>query len=118
MAEAPDLATPFQNDSERGRYLLDLLQLTTQLEQWRDWALNPDALSPRHRAVLATSMAPGDSPELKLAGWADLFDDELRAVSDARNRAVHGIRIGDRELRGAVWLARNLLALVESADAA
>jgi hypothetical protein len=55
---------------------------------------------------------------LKLAGWADLFDDELRAVSDARNRAVHGIRIGDRELRGAVWLARNLLALVESADAA
>jgi len=44
MAETPDLAVPFQNDSERGRYLVDLLQLTTQLEQWRDWALNPDAL--------------------------------------------------------------------------
>ena len=117
MAEAPDLTAPFENDRERGTYLADLLYLTTQLDQWRAWAMNPDARSVQQRDTLSTTLA-GDNPELSLERWANLFDDELRAVSDARNRAVHGIRLGDRELRGAVWLARHLLELVESAHAA
>jgi hypothetical protein len=118
MAEAPDLTVPFENDRERGVFLADLLYLTTQLDQWRDWSLNIEALSPGQRAQLASAVGPGDTPDLKLQRWITLFDDELRAVSDARNRAVHGIRLSDRELRGAVWLARHLLELVEPADAA
>jgi hypothetical protein len=53
MAEAPDLTVPFENDRERGVFLADLLYLTTQLDQWRDWALNIEARRPP--SVVATS---------------------------------------------------------------
>jgi hypothetical protein len=113
MAELQSIAAPFENDSERSACLVELLHLSAQLERWRELAISPEALPSDRRTDLASAAVPGDDPVLKLTRWVSLFDDELRAVFDARNRAIHGIRLGDRELRGATWLARHLLELIE-----
>lgn len=117
MLEPPGLRTPYANDSERGAALAELLGACMAIEQWLRVAAERK-LTPDRSATLSKSLQPGDTPELKLERWSALFDEELRAVIDARNRAIHGVRLGDAELRGAVWLARHLLRLLDPAQAA
>jgi hypothetical protein len=118
MVEPPDLHVPFGSDSERAAELARLLNLCSELERWLNLAAGPIVLSEERRAVLVASLAPGDTPESKLSRWATLFEDELRVVFDSRSRAVHGIRLGDPELRGTTWLADHLLQLIGPATAA
>jgi hypothetical protein len=113
MVESPDLSTPFANDSERALYLAELLELSAELERWNGLAASYGILSAeQRREVLVGTAIPGDDAGKKLKRWSTLFDEEIQAVLDARNRAVHGVRLGDPELRGATWLAHHLLDLV------
>lgn len=112
MVEPPDLKTPFENDSERAIALAELLQACAALERWIYLAANPERMTDEQRSEIGPLLDPDDLPEDKLRRWGSIFDQELRAVIDARNRAVHGLRLGDTELRGATWLAKRLLDLV------
>jgi hypothetical protein len=104
MAESPDLEVPFTNDSERAAFIAELLSLSARLQLWRDQATN---LAPVTEETQKKS-------DLRPSEWADIFETELEALFAARDRVVHGIRLSDRELRGAVWLAQQLVELLES----
>ena len=114
MFEQPDLSKPYSNEAERAAALSVLLRLSLELEQWLDAAAYPGGMSPARRATLSFPIIEGDNPESRISRWANLFDDELRVVLDSRNRVVHGLRLNDKEIRGAVWLAGQLLRLVDS----
>ena len=118
MVEPPDLKTPFRNDTERSLELAALLETSVTIEQWLHLSANPKSIPADLRELLAGSVQSGDSVELRLRRWANVYSEELRAVLDARNRAVHGIRLTDAELRGATWVARYLLRLLEPQNAA
>lgn len=118
LTDPPDLAARFADDSERGRALADVLHASNEIETWLQYAADPTSLPADARASLEADLAAGDAPELKLQRWRSLFADEIRAVLDARNRIVHGIRLTDAEIRGASWLARRLLLLIGSPAAA
>jgi hypothetical protein len=118
MLEEPSLDLPFVDERERGLAFAQLLSACVELEKWQELALNPKSLSSDQRHALIGSLEAGDTVELKLRRWASLFDDELRAVFESRNRVVHGLRLGDKELRGAVWLAQHLLSLIHPVNAA
>jgi hypothetical protein len=116
MVEPPDLERPFAGDSERAVTLAELLRACVELEKWINLSADPARLTPEQKGSINTSANSNVSPEQGLQRWETVFDDELRAVIDARNRAIHGIRLGDAELRGASWLARGLLALLTSVE--
>lgn len=112
MLEDPALELPYADESDRGRALAELLSACADLEEWRSAAQHPITLGSAQRDALAVGLVGGDSVEMKLQRWVSLFEDEISAVLETRNRVVHGLRLSDKELRGAVWLARHLLGLV------
>jgi hypothetical protein len=118
MVEPPDLQAPFRNDTERSLELAALLKSSVALERWLQLSADPMSIPGDLRGLLEDSIQGGDTVELRLRRWANVYSEELRAVLDARNRAVHGIRLTDTELRGAAWLARYLLGLLEPQNAA
>jgi hypothetical protein len=118
VLEEPYLGLPFVDERQRGLALAQLLSACVELEKWQEPALNPNSLSSDQRHALISTLDAGDTVESKLRRWASLFDDELRAVFESRNRVVHGLRPGGKELRGAVWLAQNLLSLIHPVNAA
>lgn len=117
MLEPPNLDSPFQDESERASVMATFLTACVQLEEWKDLAQGLSAISAHQREVLQRSLEKGDFPEQKLQRWATLFDDEIEAAFASRNRIAHGIKINDRELRGAHWLALHLLELITSSKA-
>jgi hypothetical protein len=118
MFDPPDLDLPFNDDRERATVLARFLGLCIELESWHEYAMIPELLTPARRRVVKASTQLGDTPEQILARWIANFRDELEAAFDSRNRVVHGLRLSDRELRGAEWLARQLLQLIEHPTAA
>lgn len=99
MLESPDLDQAFGGERERTRVIAQFLSACVELEDWK-------------HLVGAAIPPPGDTTESRRRRFLALFDEELTAVFDARNRVVHGLRLSDRELRGAVWLAQRLLAVI------
>jgi hypothetical protein len=118
VLDKPHLDLPFADERERGLALAQLLNACVELERWEELVLDPAGLSLDERHALSDSLDVGDTVESKLRRWASLFGDELRAVLESRNRVVHGVRLGDPELRGAVWLAQGLLGLLHPIGAA
>jgi hypothetical protein len=115
MAESPDLEVPFTNDSERAGYIAELLSLSARLQLWRDQATHMAPPTEEARtARRGVRPEPRHRHDLAPNEWANLFETELDALFAARDRVVHGMRLGDRELRGAVWLAEQLVELLES----
>lgn len=117
MLEPPDLDLTFGNESERGVALAEFLVACVALEEWRSLARSHQPV-PQDQLARLRSAEPGESSEAKLRRWAALFDDELTAVFESRNRVAHGLRMSDGELRGAHWLASHLLQLVQPAAVA
>jgi len=112
VLEPPDLKRVFGSERERGRALAEFLLACLALDDWQTVAFSRRPL-PQDRRALLQSAEPGDSPELKLGRWVALYEDELIAVFESRNRIEHGLRISDGELRGAHWLATHLLELLQ-----
>jgi hypothetical protein len=116
--EPPELDRPFTTERERTEALSTFLDACIALQTWLDTARANVSMSPDQRQILSMRLESGDSPEQKLGRWANLFDDELKATLDVRNRIVHGMAVPDRDLRGCTWLARRLLSYLEPATAA
>lgn len=117
MLEPPDLSRPFVGDQDRAEALVGLLRACEDLRRWIVLA-DVDHLPEEAVDDLSVRVQPEESSEMMLARWRSLFDDELQAVFDSRNRFVHGLRLTDKELRSAQWLARELLRLVDPSEAA
>jgi hypothetical protein len=111
----PQLDLPYRDEDERAGDLFRLIELDRRLHEWLDLASRPpyewpaDALD---TVIHAPPYLAGDSPEAKLRRWASLFNEEIQIVREVRNRLVHNLRVTDGELRGAVWIAHHLLALL------
>jgi hypothetical protein len=116
MPQQPDLETPFTDERERGAAFATLLGACVELERWR--ALARAELPPGSSEQPTHATEVGDPAGFEPARWLELFEDELLAVFDVRNRVVHGVRLSDTELRSANWLAVELLGLLTAADAA
>jgi hypothetical protein len=113
MLHPPELDIAFSDENERAQSLATFLGTCVKLEMWRELALRPGSLSPDRTTLLSRTLEDGDTVELKLRRWATLFGDELEAVMESRNGVVHGLRLSDRELAGADWLADHLLRLID-----
>lgn len=116
MLEPPDLDHPL-TEQDRAVTLARFLGTCVGLEYWLRLA-DGDHVPSDVRDAMSTRMQGGDSPELMLTRWQNLFEEELRAVFHSRNRLVHGVRLTDKELRGADWLANQLLRLIDPGLAA
>lgn len=116
--EPPELDRPFTSERDRADAMARFLRAFNELEFLGDFA-GLDTLPAHVRSHMsASSLAPGDSIEHRLRRWSNLFSDEITALRDARNRMVHGIAVSDAELKGADWLARQLLRMVGAETAA
>lgn len=111
--QPPDISEPYSTEVERAhdRDTLVLywfaIELLTRLAQrpFDEWTSNQRDLIPG-----SVPGGPREPPQSRLARWVNLFGDEIRIIGDTRNRLVHGGPLADAELRGANFLARNVLA--------
>ena len=58
-----------------------------------------------------------EPPQQRLRRWVDVYSDEINIIKEIRNRLVHesdlrGAAVTDPEIRGAAWLARQIIATV------
>lgn len=115
MLEPPDVAEVFASDEERADAIVELVTVDRQLREWRDACerMSDDLPLDLRRRLLHQGGEFGDSPEARLARWVNIFIEDLEMVHDTRSRVVHGLRTADGEIRGAIWLGRRLLELLE-----
>ena len=118
MLEPPDIARRFESDDERAEAIVRLADLDRRIQAWHKVSADSgDALPTQVRELLLRRpMPPGETPELRLNRWMMIFNDDIDTVHDARARVIHGVRVPDVDLRGAVWLAQHLIDLLEGPD--
>lgn len=111
--EPPDIGEPYRTEAERAHARETLVLYWFALESLTRLARKPSDEWTSNQMDLFPSSVPGGPPEPpqnRLARWASLFSDEIRIVGDIRNKLVHGGILADAELRGANFLARNVIA--------
>ena len=115
MLEPPDVADVFASDEERADAIVELVGVDRRLREWRDAreGISEELPPDLRRRLLHQERELGDSPEARLARWVTIFLGDLEIVHDTRSRVVHGLRTTDGEIRGAIWLGRRLLELLE-----
>jgi len=117
MTIEPELDRPYLDEDDRAADFETLIQLDRRLYGWLELASRP--AGPVRRELLDALAGAGSTGKLTLSEaelrhWASVFGEEIQIVRHVRNRLVHGIEVSDSELRGAVWMAARLLALVDS----
>lgn len=119
MLEPPSVAEPFASESERADEIVQLIEVDERLQSWLQLHReHPTELPPEVRERLVDQpRAAGDTPELRLSHWVTIFGDDLETVHDTRSRVVHGVHTPDGEIRGARWLGRRILSLLEGTAA-
>jgi hypothetical protein len=109
----PDLGKPYSSEAERAFdrealivYWLAIETLTNLAEQ------PPSSWTPKQVSQFPRSVpgGPQEHPEQRLKRWLLLFGDEISAIQGVRSRLVHTGAVSDPELRGAAWLARQVLS--------
>jgi hypothetical protein len=111
--QPPDLGEPYGTEAERAHdrdtlvlYWFAIETLTRLAQQPPDeWTSNQQNLFP---AALPDGFR--EAPQSRLMRWVNLYSDEIHIIRDIRNKLVHGGLVADAELRGAVFLARNVIA--------
>lgn len=115
MREPPELHEPFRSEDERAEHIAALLELDRELESLRTAASLSGAelmSSPAWKHLSKVRPGTGDSVELRLRRYLGIFEKDLAAIRQARNRVVHSTWISDEDLRAAVWLGNEVLKLI------
>ena len=111
--QPPDLSEPYSTEADRAGAREALVLYWFAIELLTKLAQQPaDQWSNKQANVFPSSVpgGPPEPPQQRLARWANLYSDEIRITGDIRNRLVHGGLVADSELRGAIYLARNVIA--------
>jgi hypothetical protein len=112
----PDLGEPYSSEAERAADREALIVYWYAIASLTDLAEKPASQWTPQEASLFPSSVPGgppEHPEQRLRRWLTLYTDEINVIRDVRNRLVHssaGRMVTDPELRGATWLARQILS--------
>lgn len=105
----PDLSTPYATEVDRANareallvYFL-LIEVLTHLadQESSSWSARQGVLFP---------VGLRENPTRRLIRWITTFSDEIKVIRDVRNRIVHVGVVTDPELRGAEWLARQIIS--------
>jgi hypothetical protein len=105
----PDISVPYATEADRANareaVLLysSLIEVLTHLadQTASSWSADQEVLFP---AGLR------ENPTHRLTRWIAAFSDEIKVIRDVRNRMVHAGVVTDPELRGAEWLARQIIS--------
>lgn len=114
----PDLGKPYSSEVERAVDIEALLAFWNLIETLRDLAGKPASewMPPEMNLFSrAGSAVSGEHPQQRLQRWVNLYSDEINIIGEVRNRLVHGprnARVTDPEIRGAAWLAKQILSTV------
>lgn len=111
--QPPDLSRPYGTEEERivDRdallfYWFAIERLIRLAEQpTSEWSSDQLGLFPR-----SVPGGPPEPPQHRLQRWLTVYGDEIRTVRDLRNRMLHLGPVADSEIRGALYLARNVVA--------
>lgn len=111
--QPPDLSQPYGTESERIAdrdalvfYWFAIERLIRLAEQpTGEWSSDQLGLFPR-----SVPGGPPEPPQQRLRRWLTVYGDEIRTVRDLRNRLIHFGPVADSEIRGALYLARNMVA--------
>ena len=114
MTTMPELWKPYSSEAERGcdaevlilcGYGIDAL-VTLAGRPIPQWSREQDSLFPR-----SVPGGPPEHPQDRLSRWAAVYEREIGLVHEARGRLVRGALVADAELRGAAYLAAQILAV-------
>jgi hypothetical protein len=114
MTTMPDLWKPYSSEAERGsdaevlilcQYGIDGL-ITLAGRPIPQWSREQESLFPR-------SVPDGrpEHPQHRLRRWMTVYEREIEIVHDVRSRLVRGRLVADAELRGAAYLAQQILSV-------
>jgi len=119
MLEPPSVAETFVSEDERAEEIVQLIEVDQRLQEWvrARGSMTGELPAELRTRLLVQPTEPGDTPERRLARWVTIFGDDLDTIHDTRSRVIHGVRTPDGEIRGARWLGRQILGLLEGADA-
>jgi hypothetical protein len=111
----PDLGKPYNSEAERAADREALVAYWYGIERLMQLAEKPDSQwTPEETNMFPRSVpgGPPEHPEQRLKRWLSLYKDEISVIRSIRNRLVHGsyLAMTDPELRGAAWLARQVLS--------
>jgi len=111
--QPPDLSQPYGSESERFADRDALVFYWYAIERLIRLAEQPtDQWSPDQVSLFPPSVpdGPPEPPQQRLQRWLTVYGDEIRTVRDLRNRLLHLGPVADSEIRGALYLARNVVA--------
>lgn len=106
----PDLGKPYSTEAERAADRERLLAYWYGVDSLVQLAGRPAARWSPEQLQLFESRDSQEHPAHRLQRWRSLYEEEISAIRDVRNRLVHTGRISDPELRGATWLARSIIS--------
>jgi len=105
----PDLSRPYTTEADRANAREALLLYSWLIEvlvRLADQAAKP--WSAEQEVLFPASLR--ENPARRLSRWITTFGDEIEVIGDVRNRMVHAGTVTDPELRGAEWLARQIIS--------
>jgi len=109
----PDLARPYSSEAERASDREALLVYSYAIESLTNLAEQPRSQWTQEQVRPFPSSVEGgppEHPEQRLRRWLVLYTEEINVIRDVRNRLVHRGTVTDPELRGATWIARQILS--------
>jgi hypothetical protein len=109
----PDLSKPYVTEEDRARDREALLFYEMLIEAITRLADRPDSSWSEDQRSLFPGSVPGgpaEHPLSRLQRWITIYGDEIKIIRDVRNRIVHSGIVADPEIRGAAWLARQIIS--------
>src|ERR1700678_2475026 len=114
MITMPELWKPYSSEAERGsdaevlilcQYGIDAL-VTLAGRPIPQWSREQESLLPR-------SVPDGhpEHPQHRLSRWTAVYEREISLAHTVRSRLVRGALVADAELRGAAYLAQQILSV-------
>jgi hypothetical protein len=116
----PDLGKPYASEAQRAADIEALLTFWNLIETLAELGQEPDARWTKPDRQLFSkfgSIGFQEAPQQRLRRWVNVYSDEIQVIKAVRDRLVHGPRtrgtaVTDPEIRGAAWLAKQILATV------
>jgi hypothetical protein len=114
MTTMPDLLKPYSSEAERGSDIEALILCQYGIGALAALAGRPAPQWSGEQESLFPRSVPGGQPEhphRRLRRWLALYEREIQIVHEVRGRLVRGALVADAELRGAAYLAQQILSV-------